>query len=388
MSRLARLRRRAAAAPAATDAVLAVALWAIVSFGATTTAEVEHASGSLLGALLDAVLVAPLVLRRRRPREVLAACAAASLIVVFSFGAVGGEIATLVALATLAAREPDPRPLAAAIGATLLATLVVALVLADGEPERVVAPVAAAVAAAAVGLAARARRAELEALADRASQAAGLAVAAERARIARELHDIVAHNVTVMVALADGADHTLDLDREQAREAVRSVASTGREALEELRGLLGLLRDADSAEPAAHAPQPGVAQLDELLVRVRDAGVAARLRVEGAPTPISPVAELTLYRIAQEALTNVLRHAREPTSVDVRLAWSRDAVTLEIVDDGHTAPDRVHAGRGLTGMVERAALHGAGLSAGSRATGGWRVATRLPLADPPAGAAS
>jgi signal transduction histidine kinase len=207
-----------------------------------------------------------------------------------------------------------------------------------------------------------------------------LAVAAERARIARELHDVVAHNVSVMVALADGAQHTVGGDPDTARDAIGQVASVGREALTELRGLLGVLRD-PAVAGASRAPQPGIDQLDELVGRVRAAGLQATVRVTGRPMAISAPAEMTIYRIAQEALTNALRHGDGTTSVEVRVRWRTDVVELEITDDGRTprgvtgSPD----GRGVAGMRERAGMHGAELSAGPRPGGGWLVATRIPL---------
>jgi len=231
------------------------------------------------------------------------------------------------------------------------------------------------------------RRAQLAALVDRAArlkreraQEAELAVAAERTRIARDLHDVVAHNVSVMVALADGAQLTAEDAPDQAREAMGHVAATGREALAELRGLLGVLRDGNGAgAPGDLGPQPGIAQLDQLLERVRSAGLEARLRVEGKPVALGPVAQLTIYRVVQEALTNVLRHAHSASRAEVHLRYREDAVELEILDDGVPAPGADGAGRGLAGMRERAAVHGAGLEAGPGRTGGWRVANRVPL---------
>jgi signal transduction histidine kinase len=390
---LTRLRASAVERPLATDALLTLAVYLVLTLGVTSEAEAHVAGGALLGALLNVALVGPLLLRRRSPIAVLAVIAGAAAIVALAFGPTGGEAAALVALGTVASREDDVRRVALGVIAVVVALVAVALVLdADDLLGRLAAGVAAVAAAAAIGTAARARRGQMTALADRAArlereraQDAQLAVAAERARIARELHDVVAHNVSVMVALADGAQHTLDADPRRAADAMGQVAAVGREALAELRGLLGVLRDADSDSGSGDArrdPQPGIDALDELVERVRAAGVKARLRAIGEPTAISPLAQMTIYRIVQEALTNVLRHGKGATAADVTLRWMPDAVELEIADDGARSPaegPRPDEGRGVTGMRERASVHGASLTAGPRPHRGWRVATRIPL---------
>jgi signal transduction histidine kinase len=381
-----RLRAVAAARPMLTDAAIALALYIVLTFGVTSTAELEHADGRLVGAALNVALVAPLAWRRRAPFVVLALVCAATVGSTATFGATGAEVATLAALFTFADREAraDRRVVGFAIAA--LAAIVVALSLEPDRPiEQAGGLIAALTAAAAIGIATRARRAQLDALADRAarleqarSQEAALAVAAERARIVRELHDVLAHNVSVMVALADGAQMTLQDAPDEAREAMGNVAATGREALVELRGLLGVLRDGERAA-ADLGPQPGIAQLEELLQRVRSAGLPARLRVEGEPVALGPVAQLTIYRIVQEALTNALRHAHGASGAEVHLRYRADVLELEVLDDGVASGETVEVGRGVAGMRERAGVHGARLDAGPRRTGGWRVATRVPL---------
>lgn len=374
---------RRGARPAAVDALLALGLYVALTFGVTSAAEAERDGGSLVGALANLALVGPLALRRRAPLAVLAIVVVAVSVVAAGFGPTGGEAAVLVALGTVAACELRTRRVASAV-AVVVAGLVVAIVALEPDAllQQLATSLAAVSAAVAIGVAARARRAQLTALADRAvrlererAQEAELAVAAERTRIARELHDVVAHNVSVMVALAHGAQHTIDDAPDQAREAMGHVAAAGREALIELRELVGVLGD----RHAERAPQPGIDQLDELVDRVRAAGLHVRLRVEGEPAALSPLAEVTLYRIAQEALTNVLRHADAPTAVDVQLRWLADGVELEILDDGRAPEPSSAGGRGLVGMRERAAVHGATLAAGPLPGAGWRVATRLPL---------
>ena len=246
------------------------------------------------------------------------------------------------------------------------------------------------------GYSARTRRAYLEAAQDRAGrlererdQQAQLAAAAERARIAREVHDIVAHNIAVMIALADGAAYTAETNPGQAASVMGQVSATGRSALGEMRRLVGVLR-----EPATpgHAPQPGLDDLEELIASVRAAGLPARLTVTGPPFAVPPGAQLALYRITQEALTNTLKHAPGATA-QVRLAYLPGQVELEVTDDGR--PGAVPpggepagppgAGHGIAGMRERAATFGGQVSARPRPSGGWRVRTVLRLAPPPGG---
>ena len=383
------LRAAAARHPLLVDGALALGLHLLLTLAVTTTAEQEHPHGRLLGAAVNAVLLAPLVCRRRAPDGVLGLVLLLALVTGATVGATGGEAAVLVALATAVAAAPGwPRAAVVVAGTAAGVAAVLAGTGAARSPEQLAAGAAALVAAVAVGAAGRLARERRSALAERAAgreqeaaQRTALAIAAERARIARELHDVVAHDVTVMVSLADGAQVALGRSPERAREAMGQVAATGREALRELRGLLGLLAG-DGADGAG--PQPGLDGLGELVDRVRAAGLPAALHVEGAPTDVDPMAQLTVYRIAQEALTNVLRHAPSATRADVRLRSDDAGLALEVVDDGRGGAAGT-PGRGLLGMQQRAALHGADLSAGPADDGGWRVALRIPRT--PAGAA-
>ena len=209
---------------------------------------------------------------------------------------------------------------------------------------------------------------------ERAREArARAAVAAERVRIARDLHDVIAHSVGVMTVQAGAARVLLDKEPERAREPVLAVEETGRQALAEMRRLLGILRSDESE--AALAPQPGIADLDELLERVRKAGLPVELTIEGEPTPLAPGVALTAYRIAHEALTNA-RTQGGGTHAQVTVRYTRDALLLEIANDGHSAPSG--GGPSLVAMRERVALYGGELEAGPRA-GGYAVRARLPL---------
>ena len=211
------------------------------------------------------------------------------------------------------------------------------------------------------------------------------AVAAERARIARELHDVVAHNVSVMVVQADGAAYVLDAAPEQAKQALATISSTGRQALAEMRRLLGLLRAGDDAG-GEYVPQPGVDQLTDLIEQVRGAGLPVRFEVAGDARPLSSGVELTAYRIVQEALTNVRKHGGDGVSASVQLGFGDAALDLLIEDNGRGARHELYEqggrdglGQGLIGMRERIGMVGGTLDAGPRPGGGFRICAMLPL---------
>lgn len=211
------------------------------------------------------------------------------------------------------------------------------------------------------------------------------AVAAERARIARELHDVVAHNVSVMVVQADGAAYVLDAAPDQAKQALATISTTGRQALAEMRRLLGLLRAGDDAG-GEYVPQPGVDQLADLIDQVRGAGLPVRFEVAGDARPLSSGVELTAYRIVQEALTNVRKHGGDGASASVHLGFGDAALDLLIEDDGRGARHDQYQqggqdglGQGLIGMRERIGMVGGTLDAGPRPGGGFRISAMLPL---------
>jgi signal transduction histidine kinase len=204
------------------------------------------------------------------------------------------------------------------------------------------------------------------------------AAAEERARIARELHDILSHSVSVMVVQAGAERMALGSDRAAPGEALEAIEQTGRQALAEMRRLLGMLRVGN--EPPAHAPQPTLAELDALVSQVREAGLPVELHVEGDPIGLGPGVGVSAYRIVQEALTNVLKHAG-PARARVVVRYSSREVELEIEDDGVGAGERGEAGHGLVGMRERVALYGGDFDAGARNGGGFVVRARLPLTE-------
>ncbi len=202
----------------------------------------------------------------------------------------------------------------------------------------------------------------------------------ERTRIARELHDVIAHSVSLMVIQAGGARLVMDAEPDRAEESLLSVERAGRDALAEMRALLGAL--ADGRDPRALAPQPGLAEIDGLLVAARESGLQADLHVDGEPASVSPALDLCAYRIIQEALTNSIKHAA-PARAAVRVSWQADALELEISDDGSGsgAVNGAGGGHGIAGMRERVALHGGSVDARPRAGGGFVVRAQLPLAE-------
>lgn len=239
----------------------------------------------------------------------------------------------------------------------------------------------------------RTRRAYFDQLVERAARLekereaqAKVAVAAERARIARELHDVVAHNVSVMVVQADGAAYVLDAAPDQAKQALETISGTGRQALAEMRRLLGVLRTGDGQESGEYVPQPDVEQIEVLVEQVRQAGITVDFKVEGTPRPLPTGVELTAYRIVQEALTNSRKHGGPDVGASVRLVYFDDGLGLLVEDDGRGAALAMQEdrgadghGQGLIGMRERVGMVGGTLDAGPRPGGGFRISALLPL---------
>jgi signal transduction histidine kinase len=237
------------------------------------------------------------------------------------------------------------------------------------------------------GYTVRTRRLYVAGLEERAATAererdhlARIAVVEERATIARDLHDVVAHGLAVMIVQADGAAYALDGEPEQARVAIKQVAATGRDALEDMRRLVGVLRGAEPADPADRRR----VTLDQLVDRARSAGVPMTVHVTGERPDLPAAVELTVYRVVQEALTNVLRHAGTGAAVRLDVRYRPGSVEVEMVDDGAGAPagpaDRP-GGHGLVGMRERVLVHGGTFAAGPVLGGGWRVRAAVPLPD-------
>jgi signal transduction histidine kinase len=272
---------------------------------------------------------------------------------------------------------PTDRTRRAAAGAALIvATTVMYLWFDSGDPMAgLFFPLAPYGLGVAVAVQARRTADAASVRAEIREQQAREAIMEERVRIARELHDMVAHSVTVMVIQAGVVRRRLDAGLDVDHDLLRSIESSGREAVGELRRTLGLLRgeDSETAQPPA-----GLDRLDELIAQVREAGLRVTLRREGEPVPVPPAVDLSAYRIVQEALTNVLKHAG-PERVTVTLGYQPDGLRLSVVNDGRPVPPSAPGGQGLIGMRERAVLFGGELTAGPRAEGGFAITARLPL---------
>jgi signal transduction histidine kinase len=342
---------------------------------------------------LVVAMTLPVAFRRRYPVQAFAisGCALA-LDLLIAPGPGVSVLAVLVLLYTLAAYRPRrvsvPWLLVSVAGALLVVALrvphsigglnlvLLALVISSGT----------ALVAWVLGDSMRYRRAYLRELEDRAARLerergtqAQIAAAAERARIARELHDVIAHNVSVMVVQADGASYALHTEPERADQALAAISQTGRQALAEMRRLLGVLRAGD--EQANLAPVPRLSQLRELLDQARDAGMSVSLSLDGAPRPLSEGAELAAYRVVQESLTNTRKHGGLAAAAAVGLSYQRDGLLVRVTDDGlGAAAADDGTGHGLTGMRERVELYGGTVEAGPLRSGGYQVTARLPYA--------
>jgi signal transduction histidine kinase len=334
------------------------------------------------------LMAVPLIFRRRYPSAVFAIIAGAAFVQwADNIPLRPIDLTLLVALYTVAAYGEHRRDGVAAAAVTVGGAL-----LADVRWHNnhfwpgLVAPLALALFAVALGNDRRTRRAYFAGLEERAERLererdalAQVATAAERARIARELHDVVAHSLSVMVAQADGASYAIATDPGQARRAMETVAETGRDALNEMRRLLGVLRPA--ASESEFAPQPGVDAIPSLVARVRDAGLPVELVIDGAEAPLPSGMELAAYRVVQEALTNTIKHSGPGASAHVALHYGAGALEVRVDDDGAgiRRPSADGPGHGLAGMRERVAMYGGTLLTGPRPNGGFAVTAAFPF---------
>ncbi|GGY21473.1 sensor histidine kinase [Streptomyces djakartensis] len=373
--------------------------WAVVLLGISVVSGVSGDFGPPAAAVPLALLLCLVVaLRRRMPEKMLLLATAvglaqlitdvekgpadfALLVIVYTVAAEGARWASRFALvAGLCAapvahlRWPNETSVAAGVAATIFMTVPFALAWVLGDSIRT-------------------RRAYFAQLEERATRLekereaqSKVAVAAERARIARELHDVVAHNVSVMVVQADGAAYVLDAAPDQAKKALETISSTGRQALAEMRRLLGVLRTGEHQEAGEYVPQPDVQQIEDLVEQCRGHGLPVDFKVEGTPRPLPSGVELTAYRIVQEALTNTRKHGGPNAGASVRLVYFDDGLGLLVEDDGKGAPHELYEeggfdgqGHGLIGMRERVGMVGGTLDAGPRPGGGFRISALLPL---------
>jgi signal transduction histidine kinase len=335
----------------------------------------------------------PLAFRRIQPIAALATTLAVTL-VYYGLGYPEGSLPINCLLLTYSVAAWSP-PTRAAIGLGLTVATIALLRLMD-RPEfetinTLVFFVGAWLAGSAVRWRRESMRAEVRAANERAEidrQRAARMVAEERLRIAQELHDVVAHSMSVIAVQAGAGSHLLAVDPAQAQASLDAISATSRATLREMRRLLGVLRDDDGGR--GHAPAPSVGDLPALVEDVRSVGVPAELRVDGQSDGLNPALELSAFRIVQEALTNVLKHAGPTTAVEVTLDYRPDELHIEVVDDGrglaaHPARSNGEAsgiGHGLVGMRERVEAWGGTISTGQRPGGGYRVDVTLPYGAP------
>jgi signal transduction histidine kinase len=371
------------------DSLLATAFLVGVLVGhlGATDSAVKYHDPNLVSVLLAIGVAVPYYFRRHAPLAVLLlseACLVALAVGDYRTGPAPGVL--LVGLYTVAA-WCDVRDRAIGAGAAVIGLTVVAVVGVPGgiSGAGVALNFAAFAAAYLFGSTMRNRRLYGEQLEARAralererDEETRRALAEERLRIAQELHDVVAHSMGVIAVQAGVGAHVIDSEPGEAKKALEAISQTSRSTLAEIRRMLGVLRD---DEGLSYVPAPGLADLHRLVRDVATAGLHAEVRVEGTTTELPPGVDLTAYRIVQEALTNVLKHAGRATAIVV-IGYEDKALRLEILDDGRGVNGRAApGGHGLVGMRERVGVYGGSFEAGPRTGGGFRVAVRLPYGE-------
>ncbi len=381
--------------PQLSDGAIAVLVFLIEVFGAVAGLVGESGSFSLsmladipgLTYVLLAVGSAALLWRRNQPLPVLFVALGASFVWDVIGLAGGPSLAILISLYGVGRYVAEPRTRLSALVAAIV------IVIADDLIEReafstVGLSVALVVLAWYVGLRTRGRREYLELLEERMDSLererlaeARRAVAEERTRIARELHDLVAHRVSMMTVQAGAAQTVVETDPQRAMQAMHSVEEAGRDALDELREILGVLRSEGGQD--ARAPIHGLSEIPDLVERVKEAGVQVDLTMDAVPHDVSTKIDLAAYRIVQEALTNVVKHAGPDSSAAVSVRAGDGAIAIDVADDGRGGQSVPGSGHGLAGMRERATLLGGTFEAGPDPDGGFRVRARLPMGSKP-----
>ncbi|WP_030439147.1 sensor histidine kinase [Actinoplanes subtropicus] len=371
-------------------------------FGAADLFRPDHPDGPIVLTrlpagqmfLLQLALIVPLWWRRRAP---LAACYAVLVVFVAQWTAgimLRADVAVLVAIYSLVLHGRLRRLPWVVPGLAVVTTLVVVRLSGVASMWDVLFVIGSfGTAAVALGFAIRLRRAQLAALRERAvqleierDQRSRLAAATERARVAREMHDILGHSLSVIITLADGGAYASDAAPERAKEALRLIGDAGRGSLAELRRMLGVLRE--QADEPTLAPQPGIADLEPLCRRIRAAGPQVEYRSTGAVDDLDLGVQLAAYRIVQEALTNSLKHAGPDTRIRLEVAVDGPRLRITVRDTGPPGGEPPASpageGHGVIGMRERAALYGGTVTAGPLPGGGWSVAAELDREDLPA----
>ena len=354
-----------------------------LGFVALSQVEVWHygvAGGEAAGAALQAAAASCLAWRRRAPltAAVVAMGAAAVCTALVGEAVSLTLIATTLALFYTLGRLADRRR---AVAGLIFGLAIGVPMTQDGSVNTYLAAVLTSFVTPWLVGTIRLRQARAQALEVEREEAARIAAAEERARLARELHDVVSHNIGMIVVQAEAADVLLDRDEQRARQSVHAIEEAGRTALVEMRRLLGLLREEGEA---ALTPQPTLARVDELAERMRRTGVSVDVRVDGQAVELEPTIDLAAYRVVQEGLTNVLKHAG-PCSATVAVRYRPSAVEVEVVDSGRGAHAAAPGtGFGHSGLRERVGLLGGTFEAGPREGGGYAIAARLPRSVPSA----
>ncbi|MEB8340593.1 sensor histidine kinase [Streptomyces endophyticus] len=342
---------------------------------------------------LSLALSVPLLWRRSHPMAALTVMVAAGTVNSATGAVLQAALLQLFVVFNVALRSRI-RTLVLSCTMTMIPVVVAVVRFPKGSWDQQVVPQFWALAlVAAFGLAFRSRQDYTNSLVERArqleverDQQAQLATAAERTRIAREMHDIIGHNLSVITGLADGGSYAAARNPERAGQALTAIATTSRQALTELRRLLDVLGEESPSVPASAdlAPAPALDDLDSLIESVRSAGLPVLRKVEGEPAPLPAGLELTVYRVVQESLTNTLKHGGPSATSELLVSYATDAVTVTITDTGRGALTEGHGtGRGLAGMRERTALYRGTLEAGPRPAGGWRVRLSIPIPEGP-----
>jgi signal transduction histidine kinase len=353
-----------------------IAIWS----GAVERGELDRPRA--LAAVLVVFLTLPLLWRRTAP-------VVTALLVLVALGALGdfpafpAWVTFLIVFYSLGRYAADPLSPAVAL-ALLAATVLHDLLVQDPEPiTDLIGPWIMLTGAWAIGRTVRAQGREASRERERADRLVfereereRQAVAEERARMARELHDVVAHSVSLITVQAQAVQRLLQGEERAAREGIGSIERVARQTATEMRRLLGILES--QGDGTARDPQPGIAGLTTLVEQVRETGLEVELRIEGEPVPLAAGLDLSAYRIVQEALTNVLKHARA-SRVEVVVRYARERLELEVKDDGQGGDQHQGSGHGLTGMRERAVVFGGELTAGPLPGRGFRVRARLPM---------
>ncbi len=377
-----RAERRVDRVPAiAQDAALAALclVVGVLTTGATTEAGVTHEARGPLAWALILLATVPYALRRRAPMPVfLVTLSAVVALMLGGYDSGALPWVVLVGAYTVAAYRPTRELAFAAVFA--LALLIALLVgpTRDFGAGEFLSGVAAFAVVMIIGWTMQARRQRIDSFDDEQEEAARRAATEERLRIAQELHDVVAHSLGVIAVQAGVGMHVIDSDPDEARRALENISRASRTSLTEIRRLLGMVRDSEGVP--RYAPAPGLADLPRLVEGVTGVGLAVDVRVEGDIDAVPGSVGVTAYRIVQEALTNTLRHA-EAHRATVRLDTTPGELRIEVADDGRGPTGASLGGHGLVGMRERVAVYGGSLEVGPDATGGFRIAARLPYED-------